>query len=611
VGGGAPGNLQAEWARLLIGSLADAGVREVVVSPGSRSTPFVLAAAAHPQLTCFDVVDERAAAFFALGRARVTGRPALLLCTSGTAGANYLPAVVEAGMAHLPLLVLTADRPVELAGCGANQTIDQLDLYGDHARRFFDLGAPDAAPGALRALRRAAAQAAFATRHPEPGAVHLNARARKPLEPQPARTDAERALADAVARLLASPVPRPEVPRRLPPAAAVAELAEACRRTSRGLVVCGPAPVARAADRRLLARLGELTGFPVYAEPASQSRFRGGEAGGTLFLDALDPLLHGARFRELLRPELIVQLGRTPTSGAWDRHLAGLATDGDVHHWVLADHGWPDGRSTATRLLFGDPGAVLAEVVARLEELGAGADGGDRKWRQTLAEAEEAAWRAVDAELAADPELSEGKLARAVADALPDGALLVLGNSLPIRQVDAFCRGPGRDLRVACQRGASGIDGVVAGAAGAATAWTEGPTALLVGDVSFLHDLTGLAAARFAERPFVVVVAQNRGGRIFEQLPLATDPAGQGAVLDHWTTPHDHDLAGAAALYHLPFERATTPGELDDALRRALDHPGATVVEAVVPPHGAAEESRRVRRRVESAVTEVAGGSGG
>jgi 2-succinyl-5-enolpyruvyl-6-hydroxy-3-cyclohexene-1-carboxylate synthase len=132
-----------------------------------------------------------------------------------------------------------------------------------------------------------------------------------------------------------------------------------------------------------------------------------------------------------------------------------------------------------------------------------------------------------------------------------------------------------------------------------------------VGDVSFLHDLTGLAAARFAERPFVVVVAQNRGGRIFEQLPLATDPAGRGAVLDHWTTPHDHDLAGAAALYHLPFERATTPGELEEALRRGLERPGATVIEAVVPPHGAAEESRRVRQRVESAVAEVAARSGG
>ena len=166
-----------------MGSLADAGIRHVVISPGARSTPFVLAAAAEPRWTLHDVVDERSAAFFALGQARATGHPSLLLCTSGTAGANYFPAVVEAGASNLPLLVLTADRPMELVDCGANQTIDQLKLFGGYARKFFDLGLADGHPSALRGLRRLAAQAVFASGWPEPGAVHLNARARKPLEP--------------------------------------------------------------------------------------------------------------------------------------------------------------------------------------------------------------------------------------------------------------------------------------------------------------------------------------------------------------------------------------------------------------------------------------------
>ncbi|RMH22798.1 MAG: 2-succinyl-5-enolpyruvyl-6-hydroxy-3-cyclohexene-1-carboxylate synthase, partial [Acidobacteria bacterium] len=217
-------NLQAVWARLLIHSLVDAGVREAVISPGSRSTPFVLAACAHPGLRCHDVIDERAAAFFALGQGRASGRPSLLICTSGTAGAHYLPAVIEAEMARVPLLVLTADRPLELTRGGANQTIDQLKLFGDHARAFFELGLADADPAALRALRRTAAQAVFRCREPVPGAVHLNARARKPLEPVAEEDGPRRALARraeaAAAALLAEPIVRPFAAPRPPPPAA-------------------------------------------------------------------------------------------------------------------------------------------------------------------------------------------------------------------------------------------------------------------------------------------------------------------------------------------------------------------------------------------------------
>ncbi|HRI55183.1 MAG TPA: 2-succinyl-5-enolpyruvyl-6-hydroxy-3-cyclohexene-1-carboxylic-acid synthase, partial [Pseudomonadota bacterium] len=234
-------NLLAEWARLLLGSLAAAGVREVVVSPGARSTPFVCAAHAEPQLRCWDVIDERAAAFFALGQARVTGRPSLLICTSGTAGAHYLPAVIEAGAAHLPLLVLTADRPFELQDCGAPQTIDQIKLLGGHARRFFELGMPDPSDLSLRALRRLAAQAVLTTTWPTPGAVHLNARARKPLEPQSVHTSDEVALRARVDELLQAPLLRAYPPRAVPAPAGVAAAAQLCRSARRGLIICGPA----------------------------------------------------------------------------------------------------------------------------------------------------------------------------------------------------------------------------------------------------------------------------------------------------------------------------------------------------------------------------------
>ena len=592
-----PANLQAEWARLMVDSLAAAGVREAVISPGSRSTPFVLAAAEHPKLRCRDLVDERSAAFYALGQGRVTGRPTLLIATSGTAGANFYPAVIEASASHVPLLVLTADRPLELAACGANQTIDQIKLYGDHAREFFELGAPEGSPRALRALRRIAAQAVFSTRHPRPGAVHLNARAVKPLEPGDGDASAERELGAGVDALISGPAPLPRAPLAMPDAADIEEVAEACRQAERGLIVCGPAPLAQAETRSLIAELARRSGYPVLREAASQTRFCAElSADGVIAIDGFDLLLKNDRFRAQAAPELILQIGRSPTSRAWNRVLAAHA---GRPHWVLGTGDWIDAESTATHLLFCDLAPCLARLTTRLP-----AHGRETSWREHWREAGEAVRRAVDDELAsAGDALSEGGVARALVTALPAGSLLAVGNSLPIRQVDAFCPGAGVDLRVLCQRGASGIDGVTSGALGAASVWRH-RVALLVGDLSFLHDLSGLAAARHLQVPVVVVVVQNQGGRIFEQLPLASHPAAEGDVFAHWTTPHDFDLASAAALFRLAHERVESLPELESALEHSLVYPGVTVIEAVVPPHGAAEGARRLAERVDAALAE-------
>ena len=590
-------NLQAEWARLLIDSFAAAGVREVVISPGSRSTPFVLAAAAHHELRCHDVVDERSAAFFALGQGRATGRPTLLLSTSGTAGANYFPAVIEASASHVPLLVLTADRPVELAACGANQTIDQLKLYGGHAREFFDLGAPEAAARALRALRRTVAQAVFASRYPRPGAVHLNARARKPLEPGSAGTAEERALRSAVDALVERPAPRPLAPVLLPDAGPIDELAQTCRLTERGLIVCGPAALAQAGARTLIAELGQRTGYPVLREAASQLRFAPELSGrGVVAVDGFDALLRTERFRTMA-PELILQIGRSPTSASWGRYLAEHA---GCPHWVLGTDSWQDAQSTATHLLFADLEGCLARLTTRLP-----ARGKEIAWGESWRAAEAVVRRCVDEELAAAAgDLTEGGVARSLVAALPAGSLLAVGNSLPIRGVDTYCPGHGIDLRVLSQRGASGIDGVTSGALGAASVWRH-RVALAVGDLSFLHDLTALQSARHVTVPVLIVVVQNHGGRIFEQLPLASHPSAVGEVFEHWTTPHDLDLEPAAAMHGLAFERVEQIAALDAALERGRDRPGVTLIEAVVPPHGAAEQSRRLQQRIDAALIET------
>jgi 2-succinyl-5-enolpyruvyl-6-hydroxy-3-cyclohexene-1-carboxylate synthase len=263
--------LLTEWSRLLLGTLARAGVEQVVLSPGSRSTPFAWAALSEPKLVCHSLWDERVAAFFALGQARLSGRPSLLLCTSGTAAANYFPALLEASLARVPVLVLTADRPFELQHSAAPQTVDQVKLFGDTARAFFELGTPDAHPSALAGVVRSVAHAARRARFPDPGPVHLNARARKPLEPREADDAVSVALENAVDTLL----------QRGPTEAAVAtvhgdvkRLAQACAETPRGLIVVGPLSAYDSEAPAQLARLAEVTGFPLLCEATSQLRFR-------------------------------------------------------------------------------------------------------------------------------------------------------------------------------------------------------------------------------------------------------------------------------------------------------------------------------------------------
>jgi 2-succinyl-5-enolpyruvyl-6-hydroxy-3-cyclohexene-1-carboxylate synthase len=536
------------WAWALIDAFADAGVTDVVASPGSRSTPFVLAAATNPRLRVHDVLDERAAAFLALGHARATGRPALALCTSGTAGAHHFPAVIEADAAFLPLLVLTADRPPELQDCGAAQTIDQTKLFGGHVRRFF------AVPEEPAAARRVAVQALSLALGPVPGPVHLNAHARKPLEPAPDRAW--------------PPLPRVFPPLAAPDPAAIEELARACLSARRGLIVCGPAPVAQAAARPAAHALGALTGFPVVAEAASQLRF-----GQRRTCDAFEWLAPAEP------PDLIVQIGATPTSAALDRLRAPRA--------IIAPHGWPDPGGDATMFIRADGRATLEALAERLGRVGPREP---TAWAAGLADANARAWRAIDEDLAT---WSEGLAARLTVHSLPPGALFAVGNSLPIRLCDAFVPAEAADAPVLAQRGANGIDGLIAGAAGAALA-TGRPVTLLLGDVSFLHDVGGLIAARLVrDVPFVVVVLHNDGGRLFERLPIAGSEH-----LAHYTTPHGLDLRHATALAGGRHVEAGDTETLAGTLAAAQRSLGTTVVCARVPPSGAAAQFARIKERL-------------
>lgn len=571
------------WARLLIESLAAAGVQDVVLSPGSRSTPFVWAALECPALRCHTLIDERSAGFFALGQARVTGRPSLLVCTSGSAGANYLPAVVEASTSGAPLLVLTADRPFELLECSAPQTIDQTRLFGAHARQFVELGLPDTEPRALRALQRRAAAAVFVSRYPDPGPVHLNARARKPLEP-----DHDAALDSEVDALIERGPALVTPPRQLASPPAIEDLASACVRAESGLIVCGPMQPADAIPAALVTRLARATGFPVYAEATSQQRFSV-PVGDTPPLVDAGPWLFDPRRSAA---GLVLQIGLPPTAAAWERHLA---QHPELERYVIASRGWPDPESSASGLLIGDPASTL-ESLAALCEARPGPPGSS-PWARSILSDNEKIWSILEGELGAvDDQLDEPGAVRLLVDTLSARSLLVVGNSLPVRELDLYCRARRGGPTVCSQRGANGIDGLISGAAGAASR-AGMPTTLLLGDVSFLHDIGGLYAARRIPTPFTIAVVNNSGGRIFEQLPLAGQHGLEPAGLEPWITQHGLDLSHAATLYGLDYARPGTPAELRRVLADGPD--GARVVDIVVPPHSARDTQTRIRTRIE------------
>ena len=582
---------QTGWAEGFIDALVSAGVRHLVLSPGSRSTPFALAAVSHPGLACHAVIDERSAGFFALGQAKSSSRPSALLSTSGSAGAHYLPALIEAAYSFTPLVVITADRPPELHSCGAPQAIDQVKLFGDFVRHYVDLGGAEARVEALRAVRRKAVQAVARSLAPVPGPVHINAPARKPLAPREARRKDHDQAREELGEGFTASAPRVFPSRRAPDAAGIAELAAACRQTERGLIVAGPAPIAQGRGRAAVDELAARTGFPVLAEAASQWRFR---CAGTHaeYCDGFDALLRSPRFVGHCPPDLILQLGVTPVSTGWWQYVAAHP----VPRYVIAPYGWQDPHNSATALL-------EADVTDALEALNAALPLGPRRatpWSRAFAAGNELVWDLVE-ELAVRDELSEGAVARATVESLPPGGLLAVGNSLPIRSVDTFCRGGAAEIDVLSQRGASGIDGLLCGAAGAASV-AERPVALLIGDVSFHHDLTGLALVREAVAPLAIVVVDNRGGRIFEQLPIAESTTIAPVLERYWLTPPPGELEHAAKSFGVGYARADEPSAMRRALDGALARPGCTLVHARVAPSTVTEQYRRLWGAVDARI---------
>ncbi len=583
----APVNPSTAFGVTFTDELIRCGLREVVLAPGSRSTPLAMAfyeAGQKQRLRLHVRIDERSASFTALGLAKASRRPVAVLCTSGTAAANFHPAVIEADESGVPLIVLTADRPPELRGIGANQAIDQIKLYGGAVRWFCEAGLPEARPGMAGYWRSLACQAwAHAAGHVGglglgSGPVHLNLPFREPLVP--AGRDDGTQWPDGIegsdgAESLAGRRGGQPWTRFHGEHAPGAELELPW--TERGVVVCGDGDY----DAPALVELAERAGWPVLAEPSSGGR-RGPNA-----LSAYQYLLATPEFVRAHQPDLIISAGRPGLSRAQIAFLgtglgrAGLGAGSARRHVVVAQGPgrWADPRRAAT------------DVAQALRLTGTPRG---TAWRDGWQRADEAARRAVDAVLDGEKNLTEPRLARDLASALPEGALLWSASSQPVRDIDLGLL-PRADLRVLASRGTSGIDGTTSSAIGAALAH-GGPAFALIGDLAFLHDAAGLALGPEEPRPdLCLVVVNNDGGGIFSTLEQAAFP---GPFERLFGTPHGTGLHHLAAAFGLPYQRIEQPGDLT----KALQGTGLRMVEAQTSRAAGAELRARLRAAAAGAI---------
>jgi 2-succinyl-5-enolpyruvyl-6-hydroxy-3-cyclohexene-1-carboxylate synthase len=515
--------------RAFADELARCGVRHACTSPGSRSTPLVLSLAREPELLTTSHLDERSGAFFGLGTAKVTGMPAVLACTSGTAAANYVPAVIEAYEARVPMVVLTADRPPELRDVGGGQTIDQTKLYGRAAKWFLEIDDAPATEQRMRFMRRLACRAVWTAISGRPGPVHLNFALREPLVLDPGDGLPGREPGGGGrehGRPWVAFHPAPPAP---------ADLALQARYP---VLVAGN--LERPADGEALAAFAARNHWPLLADPLSGARR--GEAA----IAHYDALLRFDKWAEGFAPDLVVRAGDLPTSKPLRAWLASLP---GVRQIALDPNGgWQDPDAAVTEIHPGGPQSLSAEPL-------------DGKWLDAWRAADNAARIAMGRVLGGA--LSEPAVAVRTAAALGPQDTLVVASSMPVRDLETFAVTP---ARVISNRGANGIDGTASTALGAAAAGL-GRTVLLTGDVALLHDLGGLLAARRTQTTLTIVLINNDGGGIFEFLPVARE---RDHFEQHVATPHGIDFAQAAALYGFEHRLARDPGGFDAALQEAL-----------------------------------------
>ena len=580
------------WATTFVDALAAAGLTAVCISPGSRSTPLTLAFDAHPDVEVTMHLDERSAAFFALGMAVAADKPVALVCTSGTAVANYMPAVVEANMSQVPLLLLTADRPPELRHSGANQTIDQVKFFGDQALWSVDVALPQADPPAvaLRNLRTLTARAYAAANALRKGPVHLNFPFRKPLEPE---NDVQFTHNDTHTTIF-------QHGRLIPTSNQLQQLTEIIANNPRGLIVCGP----RCPGGEFVAAAAALairSGYPLFADPISGLRF-GAHVEETPIISGYESFLqHDPGWPQ---PQVILRFGAVPTSKWLNAYLERVRPQYRIH--VRECGVWADDSHQTSHFLQANETAVCRALLdsgnwqkviknkghekspnsprnpqisdssyfQEFSEVYSIPQREESGWLTAVSQTEAAHWQTLNSKLTATD--FEGAYVADVVRLLPAGAALFMGNSLPIRHLDQFGQAQPKPIYAYANRGASGIDGNVSTALGLHFG-RGGRLAAVLGDITFYHDLNGLLAIKQLKlENMTIVLLNNDGGGIFQRLPIAQhDPP----FTRLFATPHGLDFAPVCEMYGLALKRPSSRSEFQLAFKNSLEDSQPTVIE--------------------------------
>lgn len=570
------------WTRIFVDELARGGLEAVCIAPGSRSTPLVIAFAEHPGIKVYSHIDERSASFFALGLALASERPVALVCSSGTAAANFYPAIIEARYSGVPLLVLTADRPPELRGSGANQTIDQIKLYGDHVLWSVDVALPEAqVPDlAIRNLRGLAARALDTALGMPKGPVHLNFPFRKPLEPIPVESDRHEIKDERSAGIAFTRIGRGEIS---PTPAQIKSIASVIEIGTRRMIVCGP----RCPDGDFPAAVTTLArqiNAVLVTDPLSGLRYH--PVSGQEAVSGYDSFLKADL--KIEQPDVILHFGGAVTSQPLDDYV-------NNNHSVIiriSDDGlWSDPTHRASQVIWADPTITCQMLLKEFNEFVAT----DGEWMQRLHTLDSIATEVIESEAGA---YFDGMVARDVVALLPDRANLFIANSLPVRHLDQFGLANTKRIQVYCNRGTSGIDGNVSTALGAGAFTPDQPTVFLGGDLAFYHDMNGLLALKRCGLRGIFVVINNDGGGIFHRLPIVDfDPP----FTELFQTPHGLHFDHTAQMYGLEYTRVGDGAGLQSAFTAALDRWAqgqSSLIEVITDPKHDLARRKEVQARI-------------
>ncbi|NMH67217.1 2-succinyl-5-enolpyruvyl-6-hydroxy-3-cyclohexene-1-carboxylic-acid synthase [Bacillus sp. RO3] len=539
-----------QYLAAFIEELVGNGVDEVVISPGSRSTPLALLFAHHPEVKTYINVDERSAAFFALGIAKAKQKPVALLCSSGTAGANYYPAIIEARYGKVPLIVLTADRPHELREVGAPQAIHQIDLYGKHVKWATDMALPENTPSMIGYARSSASRGVGHAIGEPKGPVHFNFPFREPLIPDlkavtySSDTGVKRVLHGE--RSLSSDITQ--------------ELKEILSNKEKGLIICGPG--VKRESMNSIVSFSEQYGFPIIADPLSQ--MRSGTHKKEQIIDTYDTFLKSAEVKETLHPDIVIRFGAMPVSKSLMLFLKGLS---DVPYWIVSPgEEWQDPIAKGTEIIYCDEGLFCNGLTPSRRVM---SEGWNHHWKNVNHSTKELL-------LKGHQSWDEGMAVSQFIDFLPEKANVFVSNSMPIRDIDTFFFRNDRSVGIYANRGANGIDGVVSTALGMSTYLDS--MYLLIGDLAFYHDLNGLLAGRKYNLNMTVVVLNNNGGGIFSYLPQADEGE---HFEDLFGTPMDLDFSNAAKLYNAGYFKVEKEEDFGSALMEANHINGLKIIEVL------------------------------